>query len=356
MTMGARWRVGLLSMLAAISLDAGLAVRATAADDGAIAAFYHSTRLTIIVGFGAGGGYDLSARVLARHLPKHIPGNPTVIVVNKTGAGSIIATNALYNTERKDGSVIGAVPPTVIMEQALGEHVDFDGVKFNWLGSSSSDFFACAVRTDTGINNLQDTIEKPVAFATQEPGSQSYAVPALLKTGFQLGPTFKVVPGYTSIPAQFLAVEKKEVSGVCQSYSSVLMASWSRYFEPPNPLMKIIVSLAAEQKSDKFLDGVPTALSLAKTDQARGMFQAIELLGRTSISYAAPPEVPRDRVEALRAALAATLRDPDFLADAAKAGLVTTPNDGPAVAQTTAMILALKPDVLNELRPVLGSR
>lgn len=333
----------------AAALALGLVGHALAAEsDGS---FYEGKQIRLIVSFGAGGGYDIFTRIVGRHLGDHIPGHPSVIVENKPGAGGIIAANALYNTEGSDGTVIGTLPPNVILAQALGTKVQYDSLKFNYLGSGADDFIACVVRRDAAATTLQQAMSTEIPIATQSPGSLSYAIPALLN--LTIGTKFKLVPGYRSIPDQFLAVEKNEAAGACQAYASVLLASQRALLEGQKPKAKIMVAVTTDKPKGDFLDRVPTAIEFAKTDGDKAALRAVELLGVISYPYAVGPKVPADRVAILRKALQDTFADPEFLKDAAKAGQQVSVHTGQQVADIANEIVALPQPVIDELKPLL---
>lgn len=312
--------------------------------------FYDGKQIRIVVSFGPGGGYDIFSRLVARHMGKHIPGEPSVIVENKPGAGGIAAANALYNTERGDGTVIGTIPPNVILAEALGTDVSYDSLRFKYLGSGADDFIACIVRTDAAAQTVEEAQKTAIPIASQSPGSLSFAIPMLLNSA--AGLQFNVVAGYASIPDQFLAMQKNEASGTCQAYTSVLLATQRPLLEGDDPQARIMVAVTTEKVDGEFLDDVPIAMSYATSEDGKAALRAVELLGM-SYPFAVGPEVPEDRVEILRNALAATFADPAFLEDAATAGQVITARTGEEVAGVAGEIMGLPESVKETLKPLL---
>lgn len=305
----------------------------------------------ILVGFGAGGGYDIFARILARHLPRHIPGGPAVIVENRPGAGGQIAAEALLSSSAKDGTVWGLLPSNVVLDSAFGQKANFDVRRLNWLGSGSDDFLACIVRSDAGISNFDDALRKPIAIATQGVGSLSYAVPTLLNA--VVGTKFEIISGYRSIPDKFMAMTRKDVAGLCNAYHSVLVATHAQDLEGPEPRYRIIVAMT-ERPSGRFLDGVASAFHHVRDDGSRDMMRIIRSMTLISYPFALPPDVDKARVETLRKAFAETLADRAFVREAEMAGQIVKPQAGDVVERIADQILSMSPETMARLKPVLG--
>ena len=340
---------GALAVVLILALTSG---PSRAAGTGDVAAFYKGNQIRIIVGFGPGGGYDTYARLVARHMSQYIPGNPAVIVENRPGAGSIVAANTVYNTEPKDGTVVVTMNPIVVLFKLLGQDVQFDAEKFRWLGAGSVEYLACVVRKDSGVTTFAQAQQKSVPMAAEGVGALSYAVEALLNSA--VGTKFKIVPGYTSIPDQFLAVQKNEVGGACQAYISTLLRTQRQFLEGPDPLLKPIVFVGAQLPPESFMRGVPTLDSVTKTPDAKAIFRVIQLMGVLSYPYAVAPGVPPERIAALATAFKKTTADPDFLKDASQAGMLIAPHDAAQVTQYVNQLIHTSPDVMAQLKPVLA--
>jgi tripartite-type tricarboxylate transporter receptor subunit TctC len=321
-------------------------------DEAAVASFYRGKTVRIIVGVAAGGTFDLYARTVARHLPTYLPGNPTVIVENKTGAAGLVAANALYGSEPKDGTALASFNSSLVLQQVLGAPgVQFDAVRFNWLGSVTNVVVACAARADSGASTIQDTINgKQIAAGTIGPGTPSHDVPAVLNGA--LGTSFKLVPGYDGASKVHLAVEGKEVDGWCGGFESMTILD-RELLEGPNPVARVLVVMGSQTPDHPFLRGVPAAETLAKTDETRQLLRAISGPDRISRAYVAPPDVPADRVAALRIALANTFADPRLLEDTRKQNQEVNPASGEEATRVVRDVLATPPSVLARLKEIL---
>lgn len=315
--------------------------------------FYKGKTVTLIVGYGTGGGYDVFARLLARHIGKYIPGNPSVIVQNMPGAGSMRAVNALYNTAPKDGTAFGMFGRDMPLIAILGTNpgVQFDPRKFVWLGSSSdfsNDAYILLVRKDGPVQSIEEARKpdsQPITLGVTGEGSTGTDIPILLRD--TLGFKFKLVSGYPDNGAIFLALERNEVNGRTVDLSSVtsLKPEWLK----PDSNMRVLVQLARATRHPMFPD-VPTARELAKDDRARTLIELAEQSYILSRPFAAPPGVPEDRAKALQTAFMAVHKDPEYLADAAKIRVEVSPVDAEAVMRAINKIADAPPDLLDYLR------
>jgi tripartite-type tricarboxylate transporter receptor subunit TctC len=331
---------------------AGAPTAEAAFNERAVADFYRGKTVRVVVGFGPGGAFDLHARLLARHLSRFIPGNPLVIVENRPGAGSILAANLVYWSDPKDGTVILSMHHNLVLQQALGAAgIQFDAARFNWLGSTETAFSACMARTDLGIRDVHELIAgKQVVVTTSAPGTGTYDVPAVLNTA--LGLNFKLVPGYESIPKMLLAIEGREADGACLTFSSLLSQA-SAMLDGGNPAARVFVTTAPSPSDHPWLRGVPTAASLATTEEGRQMLSAIDAPSRMSNPFAVAPEVPSDRVAALRKAVADAYADPQLLDEARRASMFITPVSGEDVTRIVQNVLNTPPSTLATLKEVL---
>jgi tripartite-type tricarboxylate transporter receptor subunit TctC len=316
------------------------------------AEFYKGKSITLLVGSTAGGGYDTYARMISRYMSKHTPGNPNVIVSNMPGAGSNLAAGYIYNVAPKDGTFIGAVYGGVPLEPLIGKTpVQHDPAKTQYLGSANDDVYVCVARKDAAVKTFDDLFTKELLVGSSIASSTS-DFPAVLNAA--LGVKFKLVVGYPGSREISLAVDKQEVSGACGlAWPSVSVTNPGWF--GPNGTMRVLAQTHVKGHPDLNKDGVPNAMSFAKTDEQRQMLEIFfsqEVFGRP---YVVAPEVPKDRVEALRKAFLETLADPELLADAKKANLDVNPVSGPEVQALVAKVYAAPKDLIARLKNALLS-
>lgn len=311
------------------------------------AASYAGQTVKIVVGYATGGGYDLTARLLSRHLSKHLPGNPQVIVENMEGAASKVAANYLFNTAPKDGTVIGSVNTQLVMDQATAaDGVQFDAKKFNWLGSAFSSTDVCAVRSDSKTPTYKDIVaaKDPVKIGSNAPGDSTWASPVMLKA--TTGANFEVIAGYKGTNDLRVAAERGEIQGLCQSWESLNLSS--QYLEK---IIKPVVQNASRKHAD--LQDVPLADEFAKDAEAKRLLALIRAPREYDKPFLAPPGVPAERVAVLRAAVTAAFADP-ALKEEAKAGKIEiSPKDGPAVEAGVNELLATPADAIKRFQEIL---
>ena len=315
-------------MLAAMILAASsplFCVSAGAAD------FYQGKQVTIVVGFTAGGTYDATARLFARHLGRHLPGKPTVIVRNMPGAGSLVATMSLYGSLPKDGTALGVVGGGVALEPLLGNpQANYDPRRFNWIGGRTRDHFLCLVWHTVPVHTLADATRRETVMGATGPGSRTMTYPKALNE--LVGTKFKIVSGYPGGNEITLALERGEVEGYCGwALGSIKTRApdWLRDGKI-RPLAQFTLSKAAD------LPNVPLASDLAGSEQAR---RAVEFLATDSVlawPLVAPPDLPAERLDELRAAFDAMLKDPQLLAEAAGQGLDIDPVSGVEISGACA--------------------
>lgn len=317
-----------------------------AAED-SIAEFYRGKTVTIIVGYGPGGGYDLYARSLARHIGRHIPGNPVVVVRNMPGAGSVVATNYLFNVAPRDGTVLATFGRGVLTEQlreAPGVH--FDATRFNWIGSMTDEVIVCVARGDSGIQRFEDVFNRPLRIGGLGGGAD---LEVRVMNDF-LGTKFELITGYAGGNEINLALERGEVQGRCALSWGSLKATRPQWLE--QGFVRVLVQLGVRKHPD--LPGVPLALEYARTEDARLVMRLISVRQAIARPFAAPPGVPPDRVAALRRAFLDTLRDPEFLAEAARAKLeFNNPMGGEEVEDVITEIFSMPRKVVGIIRQYL---
>jgi len=319
---------------------------ARSADD--VAAFYRGRQLRIVVGTAAGGGYDLFARAVARHIGAHIAGNPAVIVQNLPAAGGMVMTNQLYASAPRDGSVIGAPIngiPTAPLLAPAGAH--FDATRLIWLGSTNREPYVAFVWRTAPVQSLADLRTRELIVGATAPGTTMVDFPLL--TNDILGTRFRIVRGYEGTPQINTAIERGELEGQGGIGWAAVKAQVPQWITERK--IKVIAQYGLKRHPD--LADVPTMLELATSDPDR---QALTMLfARTEYGrpYFLPPEVPAARVEALRRAFDATMRDPAFVADAAKLQLEIDPMSGEAVQALVGDLAATPAQVVARVRAIL---
>jgi tripartite-type tricarboxylate transporter receptor subunit TctC len=319
-------RIWLLpATIAALSL---VAVPQAPAED-----FYKGKTLTFVVGFAAGGGFDTYTRLISRHFAKHVPGNPNVVVENKTGAGSLIAANYIYNQAPKDGTVIGNWIGPIVLQQVLGNKAaKLDGRKLGWLGVPTPDSGVCALTKASGINTMDDWFKskRPVKIGATAPGSTTDDVPKLVQAA--LGFPMNLVSGYKGTAKVRLAAESGEVDGGCWAWESI-KPTWAKGLQSG----EVQIVLQTTDKVHPELKNVPLAKQFAKTDEARSYLSVANgPYSQAARPYSVPPGVPPDRLKLLQKAFMDTMRDPALLAEAKKSRIDIDPSDGPTVAKLMA--------------------
>lgn len=311
-----------------------LAGLAPAAQADSISDFYKGKTITLHVGFGAGGGYDTTTRLVARHLPKHIPGKPSVVVANMPGAGSMRVANYIYSVAPKDGTVLGVAAATMMLEPLFGnKNAKFNPQKFEWIGSMHNDTNSCAVwkGAQVGIKTLDDLIKakKTIVFGSLSPETETTRFPMFLKHVAKA--PIKVVHGYRGTKPIMLAAQKGEVDATCGMYESSVKTAYKS--ELASGDLKIVFHVNLDKdKIATFVDAAGVRQFL-KTDE---MKKIGEILFRpTSITrpIMAPPGTPADRVVALRKALMDTMKDPGTVADGKKLEIDFEPMEGKRIAE-----------------------
>jgi len=346
--------------VAAAAVAAAALMRPEARAD-PVADFYRGKDLTIIVGYGPGGGYDLFARLLARHFGKHIPGNPNIIVQNMPGAGSLRAANYLYNVAPKDGATIGLMAVDMPLLGLLDKNpaVQFDPHKFTWLGSSSrlaNDAYMLIVRKDAPVKTIEDA-RRPggpeLLLGSTAEGTTGGDVPKILRDA--LGLHIRQILGYRDSAAILLAMERGEVMGRTTALSAIraMRPNWLK----PDSDFHLLVAFARDARLPDFPD-VPTARELATSDAARALIDFTETpLLTMSRAYAAPPDIPADRAAALRSAFMAAHRDPDYIADAAAAGIEISPVSADELMAGLERMARASPETFDYVRNlIVGSK
>jgi tripartite-type tricarboxylate transporter receptor subunit TctC len=295
------------------------------------AEFYKGKTVELYIAYSVGGGYDLYARLLARHLGKHIPGNPTVVPKNMEGAGGLRLANWLYQAAPRDGTVLGATSRSVAFENILGNKAaQYDASKFTWVGSANDEVSVCVSWENSGVTKFEDLYTKELAVGSTGVADDTYQFPRFVNNA--LGTKMKIITGYPGGNDVSLALERGEVQGRCGwSWSSVksIRASWIA-----EKKINILMQFSLAKHAD--LPDVPLIMDLAKNDEQRQMFRLIFARQTMGRPYQGPPGIPADRLRVLQQAFMDTMRDKEFLAEADKAQFEITPVDGIAIEKLVA--------------------
>jgi tripartite-type tricarboxylate transporter receptor subunit TctC len=303
--------------------------------------------VAMIIGFGPGGGYDLWGRTVGRHIGRHLPGAPTVIPQNMPGAGSYAAASYIFNIAPKDGSVLGIIARDAALGPLSGATgARFDPTKLSWIGTPTKETNVCVAYHTSQVKSVLDLYDKQLIVGDTGPGTGTRSYPKALNE--LLGMKFKLVGGFPASSDVFLAMERGEVEGICESLDSIKIRrpDWI-------PTRKISILFQGGAEPNPELDGVPFVLDLALTGEQR---QAIEFLyagqgiGRP---FVAPPDLPPDRLKMLRDAFKATMTDPAFVAEAQKSKLDLEPEDGEHLAVLIAKIYATPKPIVDKITSMI---
>jgi len=313
-----------------------------------VASFYRSKTITIGVGFTAGGGYDLHARTLARHMSKHIPGNPAIVVKNVPGAAGLILANQLFNTAPKDGTELATFDRAIPLEPLVApERARFDSFKLNWIGSTDNDVSTCFSWHTSPVKTFADVQQRELVVGGTGTGGNAHFYPKVLNV--VLGAKFKVIPGYPGSAEVLLAMERGETEGFCSMGFVTLeytKPQWVRE-KKVNQLIQLGIT-----KNKNHLD-VPLALDLAKTTEDRQVIEFVVSPNLFARPFTAPPGVPAERVQALRKAFNATLEDPDYVAEAAPRKMQVLLVRGEEIDDVLKRIYSMPRPVMDRVRDAI---
>jgi tripartite-type tricarboxylate transporter receptor subunit TctC len=314
------------------------------------APYYEGKTIRIIVGTSPGGGYDTYTRLIARHFSNHIPGKPAIIVDNMPGAGGLVSANHLFKVAKPDGLTIGHFVGGQFLQQLLGKPgIEFDALKFEYVGVPAQDNFVFGVSKTTGITDIEQWLASKTAvkFGAIAAGDGTYDVPKVAEVA--LGLPIQVVSGYKGTAPIRLAFNSGEVGGLSNSWQS-FRSTWRK--ELDNSEVIIVLQVSAKPHPD--LPKVPLAMNIAKTDEARKLMQAVaQAHGAAVRPYVLPPGTPKDRVEILRTAFMETVKDPELLKEAAKANLEINPGSGEELERNVKELLRLDPALVARLKEIL---
>ena len=310
--------------------------------------FYKGKTITAVVPFAPGGGYAIYTQIVARHLPRFVPGNPTVVPQHMPGAGGILASNHIFNIARRDGSVMAMVSDSV----ALASVIDADKIKYKvndfiWIGAIERVNNVMAVRADTGVKTFDDLKSREIALGASGPGSPTSLLPSLLR--WMAPVKLRTVEGYPGISQMFAAVERGEVAGMTVSWTifKSLKPEWFR-----DGTMVPIMQFGSVKEKD--LPAVPLANEIAQTPEQKAVSRFMASNVDVGRSFILPPQVPADRVAALRVAFDKMVADPAFKEEIAKAGFELTPATGQQVQEAVALSTRIDDKLADTIRRIVA--
>ena len=319
-----------------------------AASAGAQESFAGKT-VKLVVAYSPGGSFDLYTRLIARHIGKHLPGKPSTIVQNMTGAAGMIAANYVYNTAKPDGLTIGAFAGPLVLQHVMGNKAaKFDGRKFGWLGVPAPNYSVCSFNQKSGVKSMDDWFgaKREIFISAIGPGTSTSDIPKLMKAA--LGLPTKVIDGYRGGAKARVAVEAGEADGYCGSLHTV-KALWREPFETGK--INLVVQNTLNVHPD--IKQIPRAIDYAKTPEARKLLEVADYAHRGQFPYSTPPNMPEARLKLMQKAFIDTLNDPALRAEAKKLRLAVDPIDGPATAQSVDRLYALEPELITRLKEIV---
>jgi tripartite-type tricarboxylate transporter receptor subunit TctC len=334
-------------VIAAAAIALVLLVTPAAADT--VTDFYRGKTVSFVIGVGPGGGYDLSSRLVAQHLPRFIPGHPAVVPRNMPGASGIVSALNVFNVAARDGTVVGMLQPTFVVEKLSDRSLKLESEKFTWIGRVDTSVLVGLAWAGAPVQSIADAKRTPASMAAIGAAGTAATVPWALNQ--LIGTRFKVVLGYDSSAAMGLAMERGEVDGNGST-------SWDYLETKPDWVAKRKITFLYTIALDRYrlIPEVPTILELADNAQARAVLKLVASGSTIGRSIVGPPDIPADRVGALRQAFDAMVQDPEFLADARNRHLGVDPMPGAELARIVADIAAAPPDVVDKMKLVTKER
>ncbi len=305
--------------------------------------FYKGKTIRFVVGLAPGGGYDLSARTISRHMGKHIPGNPTIVVENMTGAGSLIAANYTYSSAKPDGLFVGIWNGGFVLRQALGDKaIRFDTRKFGWIGAPTKATPSCSIMAHTGLKSLKEILaaNRELKMGSTSPGSTYDDLPQILNQS--LGTKFKVISGYEGTSTILVAMRRKEVDGGCWGWESV--RTTARPMLDTKGDDKLIPFLIHKRVPDPEVKDLPIIAEVMKSEDHLIAYRTWVGTHEFQRPFTGPPGTPKERLELLRKGFAAAMKDPEFIAEAEKSKLETTYVSGEEVENYVKQVLSITPN------------
>lgn len=312
--------------------------------------FYKGKTFQFIVGFSPGGGYDTYTRLIARHISKYIPGNPTPIVQNMTGAGSLIAANYIAKRARPDGLSGAVFNNSLIVQKALGDkNIKIDFQKLEWVGAPSQGEIVCMIMGFTGVKTLKAVLNsrEPLKMGATRAGSTGHDIAALMNK--TMGTNFKIITGYRGTATIRLALESREVDGFCSNWESMRVTARGLLDNEGDSKLIPYIMQTRTFKDDPELKGLPLFRDVVKGKKNLAIFETWASQMAFQRPLALPPGVPRDRLTTLRQAYAKTLRDPDLLKEAKKSKILITYVSGPKVTEFVKQIMQMPNEIKESL-------
>jgi tripartite-type tricarboxylate transporter receptor subunit TctC len=304
--------------------------------------FYKGKTLNMIIGYSVGGGYDLYARHVAKHITKYIPGRPTIVPQNMTGAGSLRAASYIYSVAPKDGTVFGTFGRTMAITPLLTPGTQFDGTKFTWLGSVTNEVSTCVTWHTSQVKTWTDMLEKPVTLGGEGPGADPDVYALLYKNVF--GARIKLVTGYHGTSNLTLAMERGETEGLCGLSWSTLKSRHLQWMKEN----KINILIQAAFNKEPEIPNVPLITEVTKDREQMQILKLLLTSQETARPFAAPPGIPAERAAALVTAFEQTMKDPEFLSEAQKLNLDVNPVGAKTIDRMLAELYATPKDVLEK--------
>ena len=305
-----------------------------------VESFYKGKTMQLLIGFGAGGGYDLYGRAVARHMGRHIPGNPSIVPQNMAGAGSVRAASYLYNAAPKDGTVIGTFSRGIVVDTLIGaDKAPFDAQNFGWLGSVTNEVSVCGFSRASGIATFEDMLSKESTVGGSGAADDLDVYPNVLRSVF--GAKLKLITGYPGTADILLAVERGELGGLCGWSWSTLKSRSKALYDSKQILVPLQLGLEPHEE----LPNVPLVVALTKDPVKNAILRLVFSRQTMARPFAAPPGIPDERLRALRAAFDATMRDKDFLAEAQQLDLEVRPVSGAEVDTLVANLAATPAEI-----------
>ncbi len=311
--------------------------------------FYKGKTILFIVGTSPGGGYDTYTRAVARHIGKYIPGNPTPIVQNMIGAGTLLSAHYIYSKAKPDGLTVGVWNSGLVLRQALGDRaIKFKGDKFGWIGAPVRGSPTCGIMAFTGLKTLKDVLnsKKPIKMGGTFPGFSPVDLPRILN--LTLGTKFRVFPGYGGIRVVMIAMQRREVDGACFGWESMRVVA--RAVLDAKGDEKFIPFLTHGNPQDPEVKDLPRFIEVAKGKENRAILNAYLPVYNFQRPLSMPPGTPKERLSILRKAFKATLKDPQFLAEAKKSKLVIDYVSGEEIENFVDQVLAITPKTKKSLQ------
>lgn len=312
--------------------------------------FYKGKAVRIIVATTPGGGYDTYSRTIARHLGKHIPGNPSVLVENMPGAGFRIGANYIYKVAKPDGLTIGHFIGGLFLQQLIGDPgIEFESTKFEYVGVPGQDNYALGISKNTGVTSIEQWLKSKsvIKLGGVGPGSATDDIPKILKEA--IGLPVQVVTGYKGSADVRMAFQSAEVMGICNAWES-FKSTWRKELDAN----EVLIVLQHVAKPHPEMANVPQDITYARNEEGRKLIKAIvHTVGPTARPYVLPPGTPKDRVQLLRKAFMDTMKDPEFLADAGKAKLDINPLDGAELERNVREVFNLDAALIPKAKELL---